>query len=148
MYSSNVCVYRAALRLTSVLCRQEELTPLGYHLAALPVDVRLGKMLLYGALFGCVDPITMTAAAISYKSPFVAPLEQRELADAARRAFSVDASDHLTTLNAIAAWRKVRLLDSVPPSSPATDRLRLFFAPRFATNTAAISSASGAANIS
>ena len=78
------------------------------------MDVRLGKMLLYGALFGCVDPITMTAAAISYKSPFVAPLEQRELADAARRAFSVDASDHLTTLNAIAAWRKVRLLGGVP----------------------------------
>ena len=86
----------------------EELTPLGYHLAALPVDVRLGKMLLYGALFKCVDPIVLTAATISYKSPFVAPMEQRELADAARRAFGTASSDHLTTLNAISAWRKIR----------------------------------------
>ena len=86
----------------------EELTPLGYHLAALPVDVRLGKMLLYGALFKCVDPIVMTAATISYKSPFVAPMDQREAADAARRAFGTSSSDHLTTLNAISAWRKIR----------------------------------------
>lgn len=55
----------------------EELTPLGYHLAALPVDVRLGKMLLYGALFRCVDPVVTIAATISYKSPFIAPMEQR-----------------------------------------------------------------------
>lgn len=86
----------------------EELTPLGYHLAALPVDVRLGKMLLYGALFKCVDPVVLTAATISYKSPFVAPMEQRELADSARRAFGTASSDHLTTLNAISAWRKIR----------------------------------------
>ena len=30
-----------------------ELTPLGVHLSALPVDVRIGKMILYGALFRC-----------------------------------------------------------------------------------------------
>ena len=27
---------------------QQELTPLGHHLATLPVDVRIGKMLLFG----------------------------------------------------------------------------------------------------
>jgi hypothetical protein len=27
---------------------REYLTPLGYHLAALPVNVRIGKMMLYG----------------------------------------------------------------------------------------------------
>ncbi len=31
----------------------EKLTPLGAHLAKLPVDVRLGKMLIFGALFRC-----------------------------------------------------------------------------------------------
>ncbi len=32
----------------------EELTALGYHLAALPVDVRVGKLILFGAMFGCI----------------------------------------------------------------------------------------------
>ena len=48
----------------------EELTALGHHLAALPVDVRVGKLLLLGASFGCLDPILTIAAALSYKSPF------------------------------------------------------------------------------
>ena len=33
------------------------LTPLGHHLAALPVDVRLGKMLVYSAVLGCLQPM-------------------------------------------------------------------------------------------
>ena len=34
--------------------RGDKLTPLGYHLASLPVDPRIGKMLLYGAVLRCV----------------------------------------------------------------------------------------------
>lgn len=33
------------------------LTPLGQHLAALPVNVKIGKMLIFGAIFGCLDPV-------------------------------------------------------------------------------------------
>ena len=50
----------------------EELTPLGHHLARLPVDARIGKMLIYGAMFCCLDPILTIAAGLSYRSPFVA----------------------------------------------------------------------------
>merc|ERR1712232_1331237 len=32
------------------------LTPLGFHLANLPMDARTGKMLIYGALCGCLSP--------------------------------------------------------------------------------------------
>ena len=32
------------------------LTALGHHLASLPIDVRLGKMLIYAAIFGCLQP--------------------------------------------------------------------------------------------
>ena len=81
---------------------------MGYHLAALPVDVRLGKMLLYSALLRCVDAIATTAAIISYKSPFVSPMDKRNMADAARRAFEVESSDHLTNLNAVTAWKRIR----------------------------------------
>lgn len=33
------------------------LTPLGLHLASLPVNVKIGKMLIYGAILGCLEPI-------------------------------------------------------------------------------------------
>ena len=42
------------LRQIGALDEKENLTPLGQHLAALPVDVRVGKMLLYGAVLGCL----------------------------------------------------------------------------------------------
>ena len=37
------------------LSATEELTPLGTHLAALPVDVRIGKLILLGAIFNVVS---------------------------------------------------------------------------------------------
>jgi HrpA-like RNA helicase len=33
------------------------LTPLGHHLAALPVNVRIGKMLVYAAVLGSLQPM-------------------------------------------------------------------------------------------
>ena len=66
--------------------RDDKLTPLGYHLAALPVDPRLGKMLLLGAVFRCLNPILTIAASLAYRSPFVSPLDKREEADKAKRA--------------------------------------------------------------
>ena len=32
-----------------------KLTALGHHLAALPVNVRVGKMLIFAAMFGCLE---------------------------------------------------------------------------------------------
>eukprot|EP00026_Physarum_polycephalum_P001466 Phypoly_transcript_01468.p1 GENE.Phypoly_transcript_01468~~Phypoly_transcript_01468.p1 ORF type:complete len:1115 (-),score=201.06 Phypoly_transcript_01468:28-3165(-) len=48
----------------------ESLTPLGHHLAQLPVDIYIGKLLLYGCVFRCVDPILTIAATLSHRSPF------------------------------------------------------------------------------
>ena len=52
------------------------LTALGHHLAQLPVDVRVGKLLILGTMFGCLDPIATIAAALSFKTPFVSPMEK------------------------------------------------------------------------
>ena len=41
-----------------------DLTPLGFHLASLPVDVRVGKLLLFGAIFRCLDASLTIAAAL------------------------------------------------------------------------------------
>lgn len=53
------------------LTSDEKLTPLGYHLASLPVDVRIGKLMLFGAIFRCLDPALTIAASLAFKSPFV-----------------------------------------------------------------------------
>jgi HrpA-like RNA helicase len=40
----------SSLRIIGALGEAESLTPLGAHLACMPMDARLGKMLLFGAL--------------------------------------------------------------------------------------------------
>ena len=48
------------------------ITPLGKKLALLPVDSRLGKMLLYACSFRCLDPVLTIASSLSLgKSPFL-----------------------------------------------------------------------------
>lgn len=84
------------------------LTALGFHLATLPVDPRVGKMMIYGALFGCTDPALTIAAAMSARSPFVSPFDKRDMADEARKSFATRGSDHLTTLTAFTRWQEMR----------------------------------------
>jgi len=91
-----------------VLAVSSGLTALGFHLATLPVDPRVGKMMIYGALFGCIDPALTIAAAMSARNPFMSPFDKREEADARRKEFSTEGSDHLTTLRAFNDWRQLR----------------------------------------
>ncbi|KAJ7420367.1 ATP-dependent RNA helicase DHX36 [Willisornis vidua] len=85
----------------NALDRLEELTPLGVHLARLPVEPHIGKMILFGALFCCLDPVLTIAASLSFKDPFVIPLGKEKVADARRKELSKNTkSDHLTVVNA------------------------------------------------
>ncbi len=49
------------------------LTFLGQVLASLPVDVRLGKLLVLGHAFGCLEECLVIAAALSQKTFFTKP---------------------------------------------------------------------------
>uniref|UniRef100_A0A0D2XNM0 Uncharacterized protein n=1 Tax=Fusarium oxysporum (strain Fo5176) TaxID=660025 RepID=A0A0D2XNM0_FUSOF len=89
------------------LTQAEELTPLGHQLARLPLDVFLGKLILYGVIFKCLDMAITSAAILSSKSPFSAPFGQRTQADNARMAFRRGDSDLLTIYNAYLAWKRV-----------------------------------------
>ncbi|XP_043228937.1 ATP-dependent DNA/RNA helicase DHX36-like, partial [Amphibalanus amphitrite] len=62
------------LRQLRALDSDEHLTPLGFHLARLPMDPQTGKMLIMAALFSCVDPVLTVASCLSFKEPFVIPL--------------------------------------------------------------------------
>ena len=89
------------------LTAAEDLTPLGRQLARLPLDVFLGKLILLGAIFGCLDAMLTIAAILSSKSPFSVPVGSVSQADAARQAFRKGDSDLLTVYNAYCAWRRV-----------------------------------------
>lgn len=98
----------ALKRVASQESSQVELTALGRHLTGLPVDARIGKLLIFGSLFGCVDAALTIAATISERSPFYAPFEKREEARAARAKFVWGKSDLLTFVKAFEAWRELR----------------------------------------
>ena len=62
------------------------LTSLGRHLARLPVgNVKLGKMLLLGAMLGCVEPVVKIAALLSGRTPFLSPADARDEASKAKK---------------------------------------------------------------
>ncbi|XP_048115602.1 ATP-dependent RNA helicase DHX29 [Alosa alosa] len=84
---------------------QHMLTPLGHHLAALPVNVKIGKMLIFGAILGCLEPIATIAAAITEKSPFATPMGRKEEANLAKATLAVANSDHLTMYKAYLGWK-------------------------------------------
>ncbi|KAK5643786.1 hypothetical protein RI129_007631 [Pyrocoelia pectoralis] len=87
--------------------KDNNLTPLGQHLATLPVDVRIGKLMLYGAIFSCVDAALTMAAFLSFKNPFISPFGKKEQAMAKKKEFSVGNSDHLTVLRAYRKWQDI-----------------------------------------
>ncbi|XP_036062791.1 ATP-dependent RNA helicase DHX29 isoform X1 [Onychomys torridus] len=87
---------------------EPRLTPLGQHLAALPVNVKIGKMLIFGAIFGCLDPVATLAAVMTEKSPFTTPIGRKDEADLAKASLAVADSDHLTIYNAYLGWKKAQ----------------------------------------
>ncbi|XP_060648750.1 ATP-dependent DNA/RNA helicase DHX36 isoform X2 [Drosophila nasuta] len=100
----------ALLKRIEALDANGQLTPLGMHLAKMPIDPQMGKMILMSALFRCLDPITSAAAALSYKMPFYTPMgQERRVDDAKRRLSNNMRSDHLLVHNAIAGYRESRL---------------------------------------
>ncbi|KAM9330935.1 3'-5' RNA helicase YTHDC2 [Gastrophryne carolinensis] len=89
----------------------EDLTELGYHLADLPVEPHLGKMVLCAVVLKCLDPILTIACALAYRDPFVLPTQaaQKRAAMLCRSRFTACTfSDHMALLRAFQAWQKAR----------------------------------------
>ncbi|XP_059143373.1 putative ATP-dependent RNA helicase DHX57 [Physella acuta] len=103
---SDDAICGAVQRLTDLgaLDKEATLTPLGYHVGSLPVDVRIGKLMLFGAIFRCLDSTLTIAATLSFKSPFVSPFGMKQESDERKKSFSTCNSDYLTMLNAYKGW--------------------------------------------
>ena len=90
------------------------LTDVGRRLARLPIDPRLGRMILEAERIGCLRDVLVIAAALSIQDPRERPEEQRAQADQLHARFKHDASDFLTWLN---LWRHLKQQQSELSSS-------------------------------
>lgn len=91
----------------------DELTAMGQQLAMLPADLRCGKLMVFGAIFGCLDECVTIAAILSTRSPFVSPQERRDDAKAARMRFYDGDGDLMTDLKGFQEWDAM-MQDRVP----------------------------------
>ncbi|GAB4467607.1 MAG: ATP-dependent RNA helicase HrpA [Burkholderiaceae bacterium] len=73
-----------------------ELTQIGRELARLPVDPRIGRMLLAARDHQALAEVLIIAAALSVQDPRERPLEAQAAADAAHKKFADDKSDFLS----------------------------------------------------
>src|SRR3954447_18180248 len=78
------------------------LTSLGRRLAQLPVDPRMGRMVLEAAGLHCVEEVIVIAAALSIQDVRERPADQQAQADQAHARHADETSDFLAYLN---LWR-------------------------------------------
>ncbi len=75
------------------------LTPLGRELAKLPVDPRIGRMLLAAREFNCLREMLIIASALSIQDPRDRPQDKRQESDRAHEEFRDEASDFVQLTN-------------------------------------------------
>ncbi|WP_137823168.1 ATP-dependent RNA helicase HrpA [Pseudomonas sp. D(2018)] len=86
----------------SAVNRESQLTPIGRQLARLPIDPRLGRMVLEGARQGSLDEVLIVAAALSVQDPRERPIERQQAADQAHAQWKDVDSDFAALIN---LWR-------------------------------------------
>jgi ATP-dependent helicase HrpA len=85
----------------------KELTPIGRELAKLPLDPKIGRMLLAARDFGCLKEMLVIAAALSVQDPRERPQEQAGAADQAHAKWKDEKSEFLSYLKLWAAADEV-----------------------------------------
>ncbi|KAL3375265.1 hypothetical protein AABB24_006646 [Solanum stoloniferum] len=94
------------LKTIGALDEDENLTVLGHNLSMLPVEPKLGKMIILGVVFNCLDPVLTVVAGLSARDPFLMPFDKKDLAESAKAQFSArNFSDHLALVRAYDGWK-------------------------------------------
>ncbi len=78
------------------------ITDIGRRLAQLPVDPRLGRMILQADVEGCLPEVLVLAAALSIPDPRERPADREEAARQKHARFADESSDFMSYLN---LWR-------------------------------------------
>ena len=80
----------------------KKITTSGRQIASLPVDPKMGRMLLEANRTGSLDEVLIIVSALSVQDPRERPGDKRQAADEQHRAFFAENSDFLTLVN---LWR-------------------------------------------
>jgi ATP-dependent helicase HrpA len=78
---------------------QRQIADLGRQLAKLPVDPRLGRMLLAAQRESCLSETLIIVAALAIQDPRERPLDKQQAADEKHRRFRDEQSDFVALLN-------------------------------------------------
>ncbi|XP_058034244.1 ATP-dependent RNA helicase A isoform X2 [Ahaetulla prasina] len=95
------------LRELDALDSNDELTPLGRILARLPIEPRLGKMMIMGCIFYVGDAVCTISAATCFPEPFIS--EGKRLGYVHRNFAGNRFSDHVALLSVFQAWDNARM---------------------------------------
>ncbi|KAK1787167.1 hypothetical protein P4O66_017023, partial [Electrophorus voltai] len=95
------------LRELDALDSNDELTPLGRILARLPIEPRLGKMMIMGCIFNVGDAVCTISAASCFPEPFIS--EGKRLGFVHRNFAGTRFSDHVALLSVFQAWDEARM---------------------------------------
>ncbi|MFJ3482009.1 ATP-dependent RNA helicase HrpA [Pseudomonas sp. NPDC090202] len=108
----------------SAVNRENQLTPLGRQLARLPVDPRMGRMLLEAAKQGSLQEVLIVASAMSIQDPRERPPERQQAADQAHAQWKDQDSDFAGLVN---LWRGFEEQRQALGSSPLRNWCRRNF---------------------
>ena len=81
-----------------------QLTALGRYLSIIPTDLRLAKLMIYGAIFGCMEACLTIAAILTVKSPFTASPDRRDAVKSTRSTLADGNGDLISDLAAYRLW--------------------------------------------
>ncbi|KAG8162237.1 hypothetical protein KVR01_008002 [Diaporthe batatas] len=113
---------------------EEELTPLGRVLASLPVHPTLGKMIVLGIIFKCLDPMIILGAAARDRPIFQGDLNLRREVDSKKREWAGNSgSDHAVILE---AFTRARSFEARPPEKTWGNTSDDFFRDNFVSRMA------------
>ena len=96
------------LRELGALTEAGELTDTGRRLAKLPLDPRLGRILLAGAEEKCLDEVAIIASALSVPDPRDRPADKQTQADQKHAPLRDEKSDFLSLLKIWSVWNQQR----------------------------------------
>jgi ATP-dependent RNA helicase HrpA len=89
---------RATLTELGALDDRGELTELGQKLSRMPVDPRIGRMILAAGEEGCLSEMLIVAAVLEIRDPRDRPIDKQQAADEAHAKFAEGESDFLAYL--------------------------------------------------
>ncbi|KAJ7181662.1 P-loop containing nucleoside triphosphate hydrolase protein [Mycena crocata] len=98
------------LQMVGALDAKNDLTSLGRVLLQIPVEVQLGRLVLYGCFFRCLDQALTLAAILSNRDAFMSPMHLKQEASRVKLSWTNQdfRSDALAGLSAFNSWWNIQ----------------------------------------